>query len=152
MKPFSTARSEGRSWLTYLSPYSSSWTRATDNPYNDPDKWPGAGMAPPHPPPFGELLRRHRLASGLSQEALAERAGLSVDAIGVLERGERQRPQRHTLRVLADALALGDEARGPFLAAARSLAGGARHRAIAGLPHQATPILGREADVETVVA
>jgi transcriptional regulator with XRE-family HTH domain len=29
-------------------------------------------------PPFGELLRRYRVACGLTQEALAERAGLSV--------------------------------------------------------------------------
>jgi len=27
------------------------------------------------------LLKRHRVAAGLSQEALAERAGISVDAI-----------------------------------------------------------------------
>ena len=29
------------------------------------------------PIPFGALVRRHRVAAGLSQEALAERAGLS---------------------------------------------------------------------------
>src|SRR5947209_16430817 len=46
----------------------------------------------PHPPTFGELLRRHRVAAGLSQEALAERTGLSVDAIGLLERGGAAAP------------------------------------------------------------
>src|SRR5690348_8818505 len=30
---------------------------------------------------FGDLLRRHRLAAGLTQEELAERAGLSARAI-----------------------------------------------------------------------
>jgi transcriptional regulator with XRE-family HTH domain len=39
------------------------------------------------PPTFGALLRRARRAARLSQQALAERAGLSVDAISALERG-----------------------------------------------------------------
>ena len=37
------------------------------------------------PAGFGGLLRRFRIAAGLSQEALAERAGLSMDAIAALE-------------------------------------------------------------------
>jgi DNA-binding XRE family transcriptional regulator len=36
---------------------------------------------------FGELLRGHRLAAGLTQQALAERAGVSVEAVSTLERG-----------------------------------------------------------------
>jgi transcriptional regulator with XRE-family HTH domain len=36
---------------------------------------------------FGELLRRHRQAAGLTQQELAERAGLSVHGIQKLERG-----------------------------------------------------------------
>ncbi len=55
---------------------------------------------------FGELLRRYRVAAGLSQEGLAERAGLSPRAISALERGERRGPQRETVRLLADALGL----------------------------------------------
>ena len=43
-------------------------------------------------------------AAGLSQEELASRAGLTAEAIGALERGERKRP--HTVRSLADALGL----------------------------------------------
>jgi len=50
------------------------------------------------PATFGALLRRHREASGLSQEQLAERAGLSSDAVSTLERGVRQTPHRATLR------------------------------------------------------
>ncbi|MBV9279902.1 MAG: helix-turn-helix transcriptional regulator, partial [Chloroflexi bacterium] len=36
---------------------------------------------------FGDLLRRLRAAAGLSQEDLAERAGLGVRTISDLERG-----------------------------------------------------------------
>jgi len=36
---------------------------------------------------FGALLKRYRLAAGLSQEALATRASLSTRAISDLERG-----------------------------------------------------------------
>ena len=54
---------------------------------------------------FGALLRRHRLHAGLSQEALAERAQLSVRAVMYLERGARA-PQPDTLSRLAAALAL----------------------------------------------
>jgi DNA-binding XRE family transcriptional regulator len=42
---------------------------------------------------FGTLLRRYRLAAGLTQEELAERARLSVRAITDLERGARWVPQ-----------------------------------------------------------
>src|SRR5438270_10680327 len=54
---------------------------------------------------FAELLRRHRLSAELTQETLAERAGLSVNAIQKLESGGT-RPQRETLRRLASALQL----------------------------------------------
>jgi transcriptional regulator with XRE-family HTH domain len=41
---------------------------------------------------FGLLLKRHRLAAGLSQDELAERAGLSRRGISDLERGTRRTP------------------------------------------------------------
>ncbi|MDQ2831377.1 MAG: helix-turn-helix domain-containing protein, partial [Chloroflexota bacterium] len=46
---------------------------------------------------FGALLRRHRLAASLSQEALAERAGLSANAVAALERGRRSAPRPDTV-------------------------------------------------------
>lgn len=67
---------------------------------------------------FGSLLRRHRLAAGLSQEALAERARMSSDGISALERGHRRTPQRETLTLLAGALTLDDEQLAAFEAAA----------------------------------
>lgn len=55
---------------------------------------------------FGELLRRARLAAGLTQEELAEQAGLSARGISDLERGARRTPRRDTIALLAEALQL----------------------------------------------
>ncbi|UQX87454.1 helix-turn-helix domain-containing protein [Jatrophihabitans telluris] len=55
---------------------------------------------------FAVRLRRFRTAAALTQEELADRAGLSHKAIGALERGERRRPYPNTVRALADALGL----------------------------------------------
>jgi predicted ATPase/transcriptional regulator with XRE-family HTH domain len=70
------------------------------------------------PPEFGTLLRSFRLTAGLSQEALAERAGMSAHGVSALEWGYRRTPQRGTLALLADALALSDEQRQALEAAA----------------------------------
>jgi transcriptional regulator with XRE-family HTH domain len=59
---------------------------------------------------FGALLRRYRQAAALSQEELAERAGLSVDAVGTLERGRRTLPRPDTVTLLVKALGLSPEA------------------------------------------
>ena len=68
---------------------------------------------------FADLLRHHRIVAGLTQEELAARAQLSVDAVSMLERGARRRPRKDTVALLADALALPDEERAAFAAAAR---------------------------------
>jgi predicted ATPase/transcriptional regulator with XRE-family HTH domain len=75
---------------------------------------------------FGTVLKRYRLAAGLTQEALAERAGVSAKAISALESGARQRPQRDTVRLLAEALGLVPDEQARFAAAARPEQG---HRA-----------------------
>jgi transcriptional regulator with XRE-family HTH domain len=59
------------------------------------------------PPLFGQQLRRLRSAAGLTQEALAERSGVSVDAISALENGRRHRPRPDTVLMLAEGLGLG---------------------------------------------
>jgi non-specific serine/threonine protein kinase len=64
---------------------------------------------PEAPPTFGELLRRFRLAASISKERLAERAGLSVQALSALESGRRQAPYRRTVALLAHALGLSTE-------------------------------------------
>jgi DNA-binding XRE family transcriptional regulator len=48
-------------------------------------------------PGFGTLLRRYRQAAGLSQEELAERAGLSARTVGDLERGVSHAPRKDAL-------------------------------------------------------
>jgi predicted ATPase/DNA-binding XRE family transcriptional regulator len=53
---------------------------------------------------FGDALRQLRLEAGLTQEALAERAGLSPRGLSDLERGTRRTPRASTIRLLADAL------------------------------------------------
>ena len=52
---------------------------------------------------FGETVRRLRKQAGLSQEALAERANLSADFLGFIERGENV-PTLTTILQLAHAL------------------------------------------------
>jgi predicted ATPase/class 3 adenylate cyclase len=70
---------------------------------------------------FGDVLRRHRLAARLTQEELAERAGLSRRGIADLERGERQHPRKDTVALLAEALGLAGAERATFDAAARGM-------------------------------
>jgi transcriptional regulator with XRE-family HTH domain len=60
----------------------------------------------PPAPTFGQLLRHFRLTTSLSQEKLAERAGLSVEAVNTLERGKRRSPRMDTVARLAQALHL----------------------------------------------
>lgn len=103
-----------------------------------------------HQAPLGEQLRRLRVAAGLSQEALAERAGLSVQAIGALETGKRRRPYPHTLTALADALGLCDSDRAA-LVAARATTVPAASPALH-LPQLITPLVGREEDLRAIVA
>ncbi|HEX8727415.1 MAG TPA: helix-turn-helix transcriptional regulator, partial [Ktedonobacterales bacterium] len=55
---------------------------------------------------FGALLRRFRLAAGLTQAALAEHAGLSERAINDLERDPHRAPRLESVNLLAEALKL----------------------------------------------
>lgn len=73
---------------------------------------------------FGAQLRALRRAAGLTQEALAQRAGLTANGVSALERGERTRPYPHTVRSLADALGLAAAEREEFMAAATGSANG----------------------------
>ncbi len=105
---------------------------------------------------LGTVLRGMRERAGLSQEELAELAGLSPHAISALERGTRTRPYPHTLRSLAQALGLSEAERARLLAAVAPRAArrsadavGARPR---DLPVPTTPLIGREHDIDRIAA
>jgi predicted ATPase/DNA-binding XRE family transcriptional regulator len=68
----------------------------------------GEGVGSARPSSFGELLRRYRTVARLTQEELAERAGLSARGVQDLERGLRRSPHPDTTRRLAEALGLSE--------------------------------------------
>src|SRR5215212_3235366 len=92
---------------------------------------------------FGTLLRRFRTHAGLTQEELAERAGISARAVSDLERGMRSRPYPETVRLLAGALDLADDARAALLAAAHPKVTPAEFNRFR-LPASPTLLVGRE--------
>lgn len=111
---------------------------------------------------FGGRLRRLRQDAALSQEELARRAGLTVDAIGSLERGVRRRPHPHTVRVIAEALGLDGAQRAELMATVPQQVGRAsppgKHEEPVSpgygvgwqLPHPVTALVGRGNDLERV--
>jgi transcriptional regulator with XRE-family HTH domain len=101
---------------------------------------------------FGELLRQLRMAAAVSREELAEQSGVSLKAIGALERGERTHPHQATVELLVQALDVGPSERAALVAAARSAtrappvveaAALARPR----VPTPPTPLIGRRPDL-----
>ncbi|HEU5438598.1 MAG TPA: tetratricopeptide repeat protein [Ktedonobacterales bacterium] len=117
------------------------------------------------PAAFGTLLRRHRLAAGLTQAELAERTDVSVRSVSDLERGVTRWPHRDTVALLADVLQLSPAERATFEAAAHrprvtdSVASAASAGLTASdlsipppeLPFPPTPLLGREHEEAALV-
>ncbi len=93
---------------------------------------------------FGDELRRLRRSSGLSQEMLAARAGLSPEAVSLLERGRRS-PRMTTMRLLGDALRLRETDRSSLFASVRTAEPTAPV-----LPVFADAIVGRTADLDNL--
>jgi predicted ATPase/DNA-binding XRE family transcriptional regulator len=102
---------------------------------------------------FGTRLRRYRERRGLTQEELAERAGLSAQGISALERGLRNRPHPPTVRALAEALELSPDERSTFVAPRNGcgFTGDSEHSGIGpragSLPSPLTPLIGRDYEV-----
>ncbi|MGW7286245.1 NB-ARC domain-containing protein [Streptomyces sp. NPDC054847] len=69
---------------------------------------------------FGVVLRDLRQRGRLTMEELAEASGVSVRAIGDMERGRSRVPQRRTVVALAEGLGLADANREALLAVARA--------------------------------
>ncbi len=72
-------------------------------------------------PALGTQQRRARRATGLTQEELAERAGVSARTISDLERGVHHSPHTDTVALLAKTLGLRDIELTAFVAAAGRL-------------------------------
>ncbi len=70
---------------------------------------------------FGTYLRQLRLVTGLTQESLAERTGISSKAISDLERNPARMPRLDTVNLLAAVLARKPEPHRQCTAAARPL-------------------------------
>ena len=110
---------------------------------------------------FAELLRQLRDEAELTQEELAEAAGLSPRSVSDLERGINRTARLDTARLLAGAFGLGGPVRVAFVAAARGLApaadvlaarGGAAPGAFAAaatraLPRDIAAFTGRQAEL-----
>ena len=71
---------------------------------------------------FAGLLRQLRAEAGLTQEELAEAAGLSPRSVSDLERGINRTARKDTAELLAAALGLAEPVRPLFVAAARGRA------------------------------
>jgi transcriptional regulator with XRE-family HTH domain len=71
---------------------------------------------------FAGLLRQLRTEAGLTQEELAEAAGVSPRSVSDLERGINRTARKYTALLLGDALGLAESVRTSFVAAARGLA------------------------------
>lgn len=100
---------------------------------------------------LGAFLRRARIGRGLTQEELADKAALSAQAIGALERGDRRHPHRRTLDQLGAALDLTAAQRATLAALAarrRPPAASPAHQ----LPADAPAFVGRAAEVAGAVA
>jgi tetratricopeptide (TPR) repeat protein/transcriptional regulator with XRE-family HTH domain len=105
------------------------------------------------PVTFAGLLRQLRTGAGLTQEELAEAAGVSVRSVRDLERGRVATPQRETVRLLAEALALTGPARAGFEAAARShLVPGGVAAATRTLPRDIASFTGRQPELAELLA
>jgi transcriptional regulator with XRE-family HTH domain/tetratricopeptide (TPR) repeat protein len=103
-------------------------------------------------PGFAQLLRGFRSSAGLTQEALAERCGLSVQAISALENGRRRYPRALTVEQLSEALGLDVGDRRRLIAAGRrpkvpNVRGGVPRQ----LPPPLSDFTGRSAELDELV-
>src|SRR5215207_3319490 len=103
------------------------------------------------PTAIGHRLKRLRASEGLTQEELAERAGVSARLVSDLERGAILRPRRDTVRMLADGLRLTGAERDGFTATARGWTEGdtpgGPPLGRTGLPLPPTSLVGRSREL-----
>lgn len=95
---------------------------------------------------FAAILKRFRLAAGLTHEGLAERSGLGVRTISDLERGISRSPRLDTLALLTEALDLTAEQCALLQAVAHQGIHAAVEDRPINLPLDLTRFIGREQD------
>ncbi|HET6276002.1 MAG TPA: tetratricopeptide repeat protein [Candidatus Cybelea sp.] len=101
--------------------------------------------------PLGELLRSLRSAALLSQEALAERSGLSTRTVSDIETGSARTPRLITVMLLAEALGLSEADRSRLKDASRKPAAPATGTSLPPCALQrVTALFGRKPDAEHV--
>jgi transcriptional regulator with XRE-family HTH domain len=91
---------------------------------------------------FAVLLQRLRVRAGLTQEELAEVAGVSPRTVSDLERGINRSARRDTAELLAEAIGLSGDEREQFMVAARG------RLAVVPPTGAATGTAGEQADVD----
>ncbi len=100
---------------------------------------------------FGQLLKQLRIDAGLTQEELAESAGISPRSVSDLERGVNLTARKDTARLLAKALHLEGAERAAFEAAARGRLAGVAS-ASRTLPRDINSFTGREVEISQIGA
>jgi transcriptional regulator with XRE-family HTH domain len=103
---------------------------------------------------MGQLLRGYRERALLTQERLAEVAGLSVRTVRGLELGQVRRPRMGSIRDLAAALELDDDEREALVLAVRATEPPAVRRPAqhpSQLPMDVADFTGRAAHVQTLL-
>lgn len=98
------------------------------------------------PESLGGLIRAYRQRAQLSQERLADRAGVSVRTLRDIEGGRVREPRATTLQLLAEALALDEPARATLVAA-----GPLATRPLAQVPAAVPDFTGRGALVAELI-
>jgi non-specific serine/threonine protein kinase len=112
---------------------------------------------------FGAILRHYRRAAELTQEELAERAGISARSVSDLERGTSHTPRRDTVKLIIHALGLDDDERitleaalnhrrGPRPASINDASPARPEPAKHNLPRQLTSFVGREHELRELEA
>lgn len=113
----------------------------------------GLAMDPVPDDRLESSLRKLRLATGMTQEELAQRAGISARTVSDIERGLRSVVHGDTARRLSAALGLTGESLAAFNALARGRGASERPAPPAiGIPAVPTQLLGRSRQLRSITA
>jgi transcriptional regulator with XRE-family HTH domain len=102
-------------------------------------------------PELGQMVRVFRGRAGLTQEELAERAGVTAQSIGNIERGVTLSPRADVLQRLVDALELAPDEENALRRAARAAVRGSQRPSPWAVPPAASsPVTGEAGSAATL--